>query len=62
MADNLEIIQPEDSVKININQDWEVQSWCNKLNVSEKVLRDAVDAVGVMVDNVKEYLKQDIIN
>lgn len=55
--DNLKRIQPEDPTKINVNQDWEVEYWCNKLHCTESQLRDAVEAVGTSVEAVKDYLK-----
>lgn len=58
MADNLKKRQPEDPKKINVNQEWEVTYWCNELKCTEKQLKDAVDSVGVKVDDVREYLSK----
>lgn len=56
MSDDLKRTAPEDPNKINMNQSWEVQYWCNALGVTEWELREAVDAVGPMVEDVKRYL------
>ena len=56
MADDLKRTAPEDPKKININQAWEVQYWCKVLGVTEDELREAVEAVGPMVEDVKAYL------
>ena len=54
--DDLKRRVPEDPTKININQPWEVEYWCNKLGCSEARLREAVQAVGPLVKDVKKYL------
>lgn len=56
MVDNLKIREPEDPTKINVNQQWEINYWCEKFGVSETRLRQAVSAVGPMVSAVKKYL------
>jgi len=56
MSDDLDIKQPEDPTKINVNQQWEIDYWTGKFGVTEKELKDAVEKVGVMVDDVKEEL------
>ena len=58
MSDNLRRRQPEDPKKININQSWEVDYWTNALGVSEARLRRAVQAVGVMVSDVRAWLRR----
>ncbi len=57
MSDDLKIKQPQDPLKINLNESWEVDYWTKALGVSEAKLRKAVAAVGVMVKDVKEWLK-----
>ncbi|WP_375169657.1 DUF3606 domain-containing protein [Marinobacter sp.] len=56
MSDDLERTGPEDPKKININQSWEVTYWCKALGVSEKELREAVEAVGPLVADVKAHI------
>jgi Protein of unknown function (DUF3606) len=58
MPDNLNRRGPEDPTKINVNQSYEVSYWTAKLGVSEAVLRRAVDAVGIKVDDVKKWLRE----
>jgi hypothetical protein len=41
-----------------VNQQWEIDYWCNELGVSETKLRQAVKAVGPMVSAVKKYLNK----
>lgn len=56
MPDDLGIKRPLDSERINVNQDHEVDYWTDKLDVTEKELRKAVDQVGTSVDEVEKYL------
>lgn len=58
MPDNLNRRQPEDPNKININQQWEIGYWTTKLGVSESKLKSAVKAKGVMVEEVKKWLRE----
>ena len=57
MPDDTKIRQPEDPDRINVNQPWEVLYWCRVLGCSETKLRQAVKAVGPMVEDVKKWLK-----
>lgn len=54
--DNLKKKRPQDATKININQDWEVDYWCDELGCTKSQLVKAVEKVGPMVDVVKKYL------
>ena len=56
MPDNLRRTGPEDPTKINLHQSYEVTYWCTKFRCTKEQLRDAVDAVGVSVRKVKQYL------
>ncbi len=56
MGDNLDIKDGRDSSKININEPWEVNYWKDKLNVTEEKLKDVVEKVGPVVDDVKKEL------
>ena len=56
MPDDLRRRKPEDPQRININQPWEVEYWCDRLGCTESQLRDAVSTVGPMVKDVKAYL------
>lgn len=56
MADDLKRRGPEDPKKINIHQEWEIEYWARKFGVTRAQLRAAVEAVGVMVSDVRRYL------
>lgn len=56
MPDNLKIRQPEDRLKINIHEPYELRDWAKKFNVTEAQIRQAVQVVGPMVVDVKRHL------
>lgn len=56
MPDDTRRIRPEDPKRINLNQQWEVLYWCSRLGCSETELRQAVNSVGPMVEDVKKWL------
>jgi len=56
MTDNLKIRQPLDPKKINIHEQWEVNEWTKKWNITAQQLIDAVKKVGVLVVDVARYL------
>lgn len=56
MPDDLKRKKPEDPNRININQSWEVDYWCEKLGCSREKLIRAVAAVGPMVTDVRKWL------
>ncbi len=45
-----------DDIRINIHEPYELRDWSNKLGVSPDRLRQAVQAAGPMVKDVKRYL------
>jgi hypothetical protein len=53
MADNLKDRGPQDRQRIDIHEDWELRYWTKALGVTKEELTDAVEAVGVQVDDVK---------
>jgi hypothetical protein len=57
MADDLSKRRPQDATKVNVNEDWEVNYWCNKWNVTKKQLTDAVKAVGTASAAEEKHLK-----
>lgn len=57
MADNSKQAGRHDDSRININQDYEVRYWCEKLGVSEEQLKSAVAKVGSLVKHVREHLQ-----
>jgi hypothetical protein len=57
MADNPSIRGPSDRLRINVDQEYEVGYWSQKLGVTSEQLRDAVRSVGTMVDAVEQHLR-----
>ncbi|PMD83727.1 DUF3606 domain-containing protein [Siphonobacter sp. BAB-5405] len=56
MPDNLSNRGPRDRSRINLNEEWEVRYWTSELGCTAARLRQAVNAVGVMVADVRRYL------
>lgn len=56
MSDDLSNRGKPDRKRINVNEPWEVNYWCGQFGCTEKQLRAAVTAVGVMADDVKRHL------
>ncbi|MBR4323022.1 DUF3606 domain-containing protein [Treponema sp.] len=57
MPDDLTKKHPQDSSKINLSQQWEIDYWTKILHTTEAKLRIAVSKVGSYVSDVKEYLR-----
>jgi hypothetical protein len=57
MSDDKTNRGPQDRLRININERYEVQYWTEKFGVSEEQLRNAVNRVGVMAADVEKALK-----
>lgn len=55
MSDDLNKRGPQDASRINVNEEWELRYWTNKLGVSEEELKAAVNKVGVSVDAVSAH-------
>ncbi|TGX49178.1 DUF3606 domain-containing protein [Sphingomonas gei] len=58
MADDKTLRSPQDSSRIALGEDYEVEYWTNKFGVSRDELADAVKAVGNGADAVGDYLKR----
>ncbi len=58
MSDDLTNRGPQDRARINVNEDHELRYWSKELGVSEQRLKEAVKAVGVSVEAVKDQLKK----
>jgi hypothetical protein len=56
--DNTKKTGKADDVRINVNQDHELAYWSQKFGCTKQELRDAVKEVGVMVADVRKYLKK----
>lgn len=57
MADDKNARGPQDSSRIAMGEDYEVQYWTKKFGVSRDQLQKAVDAVGNGADAVEKHLK-----
>jgi len=56
MADDRTKTSQSDRIRINVNEDYERRDWAKKFGVSEQRLREAVQKVGPMAQNVAEEL------
>lgn len=57
MPDDLTRKRPQDSRRINLDQEHEVRYWCDKFDCTEKELQDAVSRVGDSAAVVQRYLR-----
>lgn len=57
MADDKTLRGPQDSSRIAMGEDYEVEYWTDKFGVSRDALQKAVDAVGNSADAVERHLK-----
>lgn len=58
MADNKKNVGKPDRDRINLNEDYELQSWSKKFGVSNDKLKNAVKQVGNMASDVEAFLKK----
>lgn len=58
MADDRTQRGGQDRERINVNQDYELRDWADKLGVPQGVVREAVKAVGDNAQKVQEYIAQ----
>lgn len=58
MATNNAQRSPQDVLRVNVNDDDDLQYWTDRFEVSADCLRTAVDKVGVRVDAVVAELKK----
>ena len=56
MPDDLSKRGGQDRKRIDVTQDYELQSWSEKFAVSREQLKEAVQAVGDSADAVERYL------
>jgi hypothetical protein len=50
--------KPQDSSRVNVHENYEVEYWTKKFGVSPQQLKDAVKKVGPMVKDVQKELKK----
>jgi hypothetical protein len=56
--DNKSNVGNPDRQRINVNEDYELESWSKKFGVSRDELKQAVEAVGTQATDVEKYLKK----
>ena len=56
MSDDPNKRRPQDSSRINIHEEWELNWWSEELGVSKEKLKEAVQAVGTSAAAVRKYL------
>ncbi len=56
MADDPDNKSQADRLRINVNEPHEVRYWTKELRLTEEQLRQAVQAAGVMAENVRRHL------
>lgn len=49
---------PQDRARVNVNERWEVDYWCERFGVTPARLRQAVQKAGPMVKDVRRQLKK----
>lgn len=57
-GDNLKKRGPQDRARVNVNESWEVDYWCDRFGVTPARLRQAVKKVGPMAKDVRRELKK----
>jgi hypothetical protein len=56
VADNPTLTHPQDAQRVNVNQPHELRYWTAKFDCSAEALREAVQQVGPMVEDVADFL------
>ena len=56
--EHLKYRRPEDTSRVQIQQDWELKYWSDRFGVSRDKLRSAVTAAGSDVDAVRNLLRK----
>ena len=49
----------QDAIRINVQDYFEFQDWALRFKVNPNTLKEAIDAVGPKVNNVREYLNKE---
>ncbi len=57
MADDKSKHRPQDSNRIRVNEDDELEYWCERFGCTQAELRNAVQKVGPLAEDVKRELK-----
>ena len=48
---------PADTSRVNLDEDWEVEYWCERFDVNEGTLRSCVMKFGPRADDVERNLR-----
>ena len=56
MADNPNETRPQDAQRVNVNQDHELRYWTAKFAVSAEQLKQIVNRVGPMADDIRRAI------
>lgn len=56
MPNNLRKRGVQDRIRINIYDEFELNDWAKKFDVEASLIIDAVNSVGPVVNNVREWL------
>jgi len=57
MAEEKVALAAGNHVPINVHSEYEIAYWVEKLRVTRNELRGAVAEVGLMVDDIEQYLR-----
>ena len=57
MADDKSKTRPQDALRVNVNEHYEVEYWCGKFGCTPIDLKAAVKKVGVMAKDVEAELR-----
>lgn len=57
MTDDRTLRSPQDSARVAMGEDYEVDYWTRRFGVSRERLAEAVEAVGNGADAVERYLR-----
>jgi len=58
MTDDRAMKGPQDSSRVNVNEDYELAYWTRRFGVSAEELKRAVHTVGVSVTALENYFKK----
>ncbi len=57
MPDDRSQVGKPDRIRVNIHEPYELVYWAGRFGVSQQAVITAVNAVGVMVSDVEQYLR-----
>lgn len=57
MTDNINIKNPGDPERVSLKEEYEIKYWTRRWGITEEELHNAVGAVGVMVNKIEVWLR-----